>query len=423
MNGVRDMTEPDNRQKILIVDDTPENIRILVELLKDEFATIVATGGERALRLAVKEPLPDMILLDVMMPEMDGYEVCSRLKSDSRTADIPVIFITALQDKKSEQLGLGKGAVDFISKPFIPELVLLRVRIHLELQRHRRHLEELVSQRTRELEELNRHLDARVTEEVEKNREKDQYLAHQARFASMGQMMSAISHQWRQPLNNIGLLLQNASIDFHEGRLDINTFDKTVSDAMKSLKFLSTTIDLFRNFFKGKASSTVFTLQETISRTCALLRAELESHSINVEIENLSSPLLRGNDNELSHALLNILVNSMEALVERCPESPLIRIVCDSSEGFARVTISDNAGGIPEEIIGSIFDPYFTTKFMSQGTGIGLYLTRMIVEKQLGGRVTACNGPDGAILTVELPEEPLRGDSEESVWKTPVTGN
>ncbi len=396
----------DRRPKILIVDDTPENIKILVELLRNEYATIVATGGERALRLAETDPVPDMILLDVMMPNMDGYEVCSKLKSNEKTAAIPVIFITALQDHQSEQKGLEKGAVDYITKPFSPKLALTRVRIHLELQQHRRKLEELVRSRTQELEELNRYLDARVAEEVKKNREKDQYLAHQARFASMGQMMSAVSHQWRQPLNNIGLLLQNASLDFRDGRLDPDGFDTVVSEAMKSLKFLSNTIDLFKDFFKGKASGTRFDLQKTIEKTCDLLRAELENHSISVEFTSHGSSYLNGNNNELSHALLNIIINSMEALVERNVASPEIVINCESGKDYAKVTISDNAGGIPEEIIENIFDPYFTTKFMSQGTGIGLYLTRMIIEKQLGGWVTACNGEKGAIFTLQLPSCP-----------------
>ncbi len=411
------MPTTDKRTKILIVDDTPENIMVLVELLKDEFATIVATGGERALRLAVKEPVPDMILLDVMMPDMDGYEVCSKLKADPRTAEIPVIFITALQDKESEQMGLGRGAVDYITKPLVPELVLKRVKIHIELQQHRRNLEKLVQVRTSELEELNRHLDARVVEEVQKNREKDQYLAHQARFASMGQMMSAVSHQWRQPLNNIGLLLQNASLDFRDGQLTPDSFDIVVGDAMKSLRFLSQTIDLFRNFFKGKASGVRFELNDTIRKSCDLMKAELENHSITVEFESSGHLLLKGNDNELSHALLNIIINAMEALVEKQTETPSIRIRSESAEDGARVVISDNAGGVPEEIIDNIFDPYFTTKFMSQGTGIGLYLTRLIVEKQLGGKVTAHNGIAGAVFTIELPADPQHG--EDSVWKNP----
>lgn len=145
------MPENSPRRKILIVDDTPENIQVLMNLLKDEYAIAVANNGERALHLATATPAPDIILLDVMMPVMDGYEVCRRLKQDPATASIPVIFITGLSDQADEQKGLDLGAVDYILKPFAPTLVKARIRNHLELKTYRDHLEEMVNERTREL--------------------------------------------------------------------------------------------------------------------------------------------------------------------------------------------------------------------------------------------------------------------------------
>ncbi len=145
------MIREDHRQIVLIVDDTPENIRVLIDVLHDEYATLVATSGRRALQLAAAEPRPDVILLDVMMPEMDGYEVCRLLKEDSRTAGIPVVFITKLSDEDDERKGLDLNAVDYIHKPFRPHLVKARIRNHLELKGYRDHLEELVQERTREL--------------------------------------------------------------------------------------------------------------------------------------------------------------------------------------------------------------------------------------------------------------------------------
>ncbi len=139
------------RQTILIVDDTPENIMILMDLLRNQYTITVATNGKRALQLASSGTPPDLILLDVLMPEMNGYEVCSQLKADPRTSDIPVIFVTGLSDESDEQKGFDLGAVDFILKPFSPSLVKARVRIHLELKKHRDNLEEIVHERTREL--------------------------------------------------------------------------------------------------------------------------------------------------------------------------------------------------------------------------------------------------------------------------------
>ena len=140
-----------DKHKVLIVDDTPENIQVLMETLKEDYAIVAAINGEKALKMAAAEPTPDIILLDVMMPEMDGFEVCRRLKADEKTRDIPVIFITALSDAEDEARGLTLGAVDYLNKPFNPDLVKARIRNHLELKSYRDRLETLVRERTREL--------------------------------------------------------------------------------------------------------------------------------------------------------------------------------------------------------------------------------------------------------------------------------
>jgi len=139
------------RHRILIVDDTPENIQVLMETLKDEYAILAATNGEKALEVAEKEPQPDLILLDVMMPGMDGYEVCERLSKIDATMKIPVIFVTALAEAGDEARGLALGAVDYITKPFNASLVKARVRNQIELKRYRDDLEDTVAFRTREL--------------------------------------------------------------------------------------------------------------------------------------------------------------------------------------------------------------------------------------------------------------------------------
>jgi putative two-component system response regulator len=145
------VTAPERKAKVLIVDDTPDNIHVLMETLKGDFAIVAAINGEKALSMALAEPRPDLILLDVMMPGIDGYEVCARLKADVRTAPIPVIFITALSDEEDEARGLSLGAVDYITKPFRPGLVKARVRNHLQLKRYRDNLESLVEEQVAEI--------------------------------------------------------------------------------------------------------------------------------------------------------------------------------------------------------------------------------------------------------------------------------
>jgi two-component system sensor histidine kinase ChiS len=163
------MLEGEERPKVLIVDDTPENIQVLMGTLKDQYAIVAAINGEKALRMALAEPRPDLILLDIMMPGMDGFEVCSQLKSDPTTRDIPVIFLSALDDTANKVKGFEAGAVDYISKPFQPQEVHVRVNTHLTMSRLKRSLaekneelrayseglEERVKQRTAELASLN----------------------------------------------------------------------------------------------------------------------------------------------------------------------------------------------------------------------------------------------------------------------------
>ena len=138
------------RPKILVVDDVPANIKVLAEILRGDYDLAAATDGEQGLALALESP-PDLALLDIMMPLMDGYELCERLKADARTANVPVIFVSAMSEEEDERKGFGLGAVDYITKPFRPSLVQARVRTHLELKRHRDELDHLVRERTREL--------------------------------------------------------------------------------------------------------------------------------------------------------------------------------------------------------------------------------------------------------------------------------
>lgn len=139
------------KRKVLIVDDTPDNIHVLMETLKEDYAIVAAINGEKALTMALMQPSPDIILLDVMMPGINGYEVCKRLKEDVRTASIPVIFVTALSEAEDESRGLELGAVDYITKPFQPAIVKARVRNHVELKRHRDELEHLVAEQIEEI--------------------------------------------------------------------------------------------------------------------------------------------------------------------------------------------------------------------------------------------------------------------------------
>jgi sigma-B regulation protein RsbU (phosphoserine phosphatase) len=171
------MNDQVEKQTVLVVDDTPANIKVLMETLKDDYRIVAAVNGQRALQLAASDPNPDIILLDVMMPEMDGYEVCAKLKTDVKTRDIPIIFVTAMSDTQDETKGFELGAVDYITKPISPPVVLARVKNHLELKKAREILknqnlilEQRVEERTREVLELQKsEFELRVAKEKVEN--------------------------------------------------------------------------------------------------------------------------------------------------------------------------------------------------------------------------------------------------------------
>lgn len=404
------MGDASDMQKVLIIDDTPENIHVLMGILRDEYAIVVATHGEKALQLVTYVPIPDIILLDINMPGMDGYEVCSRLKADEMTCHIPVIFITAMSAEKDERKGLELGAVDYIHKPFNPALVKMRIRNQLDLKQYRDNLEDLVEQRTMELtiqhkllENLNANLEQRVAKEVEKNLEKDRFLIHQARFAAMGEMLNNIAHQWRQPLNNVGLLLQCAQLDYDDGSLDRSAFKLLVAKCMEMLQFMSQTIDDFQVFFKPMRERELFDPYSMLGKALSLVRSSFEKRGISINVNNYGTTVMLGFGNEFTQAILNILNNAGDVLTERGVAKPFIEIRCSHENNMNIIDIRDNGGGITLDIMDKIFDPYFTTKFMSQGTGIGLYMTKMIIEKNMGGMITAQNTAEGAEFIIELP--------------------
>jgi len=266
----------------------------------------------------------------------------------------------------------------------------------------RKKAEETLVDRQKQLEELNRTLEQRVEEETRKNREKDFLLIHQSRQAEMGEMLSIIAHQWRQPLNNIGLYAQVLVETCRQGELDADCLEGTVKNILDLLRHMSRTIDDFRNFLKPERKRTPFNVRETIDRTYALISESFRVHGIRVEIEGEGSLVVAGHPNEYAQAVMTILNNARDALVERRVGSPRIGIRIASEGERSVVTISDNAGGIAEELLDRIFEPYFTTRDGDKGTGIGLYMSQAIIEKSMRGRLSVRNTPEGAEFRIEV---------------------
>jgi PAS domain S-box-containing protein len=235
---------------------------------------------------------------------------------------------------------------------------------------------------------------------MESLREKDMLLVQQSRLAAMGEMINYIAHQWRQPLNTIGVLVQAMRDDYQDGECDDGYIELMVIQIMDLIQHMSCTIDDFRDFFRTASEERRFNLKEITCKTMSFLSPAMKADKIEVSLEADDNLMTKGHPNEFAHVLLNILNNAREALIERHVESPRIYVrVCRDGEK-AVVTIRDNAGGIPPNLIGRVFDAYFTTK--GKGTGIGLYMAKTIIEKRMKGCITVNNLGEGAEFRIEL---------------------
>jgi len=236
---------------------------------------------------------------------------------------------------------------------------------------------------------------------VEELRGKERMLAQQSRQAAMGEMIGNIAHQWRQPLNALGLTIQQLPLFYQLGEFSKEVLDTGVRKSMTLIKHMSRTIDDFRDFFSPDKEKAEFKVHQAVTRTVDLVHDSLTQRRIAVEIECQNEPVAYGYPNEYSQVLLNILINARDAFDTHPAEHPRIRIAVGAGNGRAVVTVTDNAGGIPAEFLENIFDPYFSTKGV-QGTGIGLYMSKTIIERNMQGTLTVRNMGDGAEFRIEI---------------------
>lgn len=251
------------------------------------------------------------------------------------------------------------------------------------------------------LKQLNETLEQRVLKEVNSNRQKDIILIQQSRLAAMGEMVHNIAHQWRQPLSALGLLISNIQDDFSFKTMTKESLDEDVATAYRLINRMSTTIDDFRNFFRPDREKSQFDIAEAAKDAAFILEAAIQNNHIELKT-NLSSHFwVLGFANQYAQAVLNLLVNAKEAILAKHIKNGNIYIELHEENGCAVLTVEDNAGGIPEDVLPRIFDPYFTTK--DQGSGIGLYMVKMIIEKNMGGHIEAVNTERGAKFSFVLP--------------------
>ena len=257
-----------------------------------------------------------------------------------------------------------------------------------------------------ELEDLNATLKERVETEVEKNRQKEQLIYQQSKQAAMGQMLNNIAHQWRQPLNAVSITVGKLEYASKKDILQKEDLDSSLQSIKSLVKQMSDTIDDFRNFFKPNKAKGYFSLLQCLKNSASVVSEAYESQNIKISI--ICDPQIEcfGYERELMQVLLVCFGNSKDAIEENGVREGKITVVGKQTpHGDVSITITDNGGGVKNEIIHDIFNPFFTTKEEGKGSGIGLYMSKQIIEQGMQGSISAVNNTDGLSVTIEIPKE------------------
>jgi signal transduction histidine kinase len=386
----------------MIVDDTPENLALIRTMLSDRgFEIFALPGGSLALR-AAERFVPDLVLLDITMPEMDGYEVCAKFKQDARLKDVPIIFLSALNDTEDKVKAFRLGGVDFITKPFQFEEVLARVLTHLkisslqrELKFQNEHLEELVAEKVRELSEAHQESRKRLAE-----------IAHMNRNLTSSVYSAAIAHDLRQPLTAIQSNAEAAELLIEQDPPALEQVREILADIRRDNQRAGQIILRMRGMM-NKTSTEIEDLDvnATVRDVIAFLASEARMRGVAVAAELAPGALRVLADRvQLQQVLINLMLNSMDAM-SAFPQGGCAISICTSSEEFNNVGVSvaDTGCGFGENI-GQVFESFFTTK--PEGMGMGLSITASLINAH-GGRIWAENAPaGGAIVRFTLPGLP-----------------
>ncbi len=416
-----------NEPFILIVDDNPTNLSVLSKALKSVGYKIrMAVDGEEALS-QVNRAHPELILLDIQMPKLDGFATCRHLQNNPETAGIPIIFMTALVDTKVKVEGLSLGAVDYITKPFFEPEVLARVKIHWRFKQLTDTLEKQVAEHTQKLEQ------AQIQ------------LVQQEKLSTLGQLVAGVAHEINNPVGFLKGNIQPAQdyvqdlfdlidlyqqklpvadeeivekieeIDWHFLREDLPKLLKSMNLGVERINTISNSLRTFSR--ADRQHKNPFNLHQGLDSTLLILKHRLKANENRPEIEVIKDygnlPDVECFPGQLNQVFMNLLANAIDALDEASllldcenTEANKYRITVSTSleNSQAKISITDNGQGISEEVQSKIFDHLFTTKDVGKGTGLGLAITRQIIVDKHGGSVDFKSQVDqGTTFIVQIP--------------------
>ncbi len=450
---------------ILIVDDNPSNLDVLSEALAGSgWEILVATDGETAIEQA-EYTQPDLILLDVMMPGIDGFETCHRLKASPLTNEISVIFMTALSDVGDKVKGFNLGAVDYITKPFEQKEVLARVNLHLKLRsltkiladqnlllkreiEDRLAAEAALHQLAQELEKRVEERTAELSQALDNLKKAQVQIVQSEKMACLGQLVAGVAHEINNPVsfisNNIPIAKEyiadligmtrlcqqkvTSTSEFEDKSQEIE-LDFLVEDLPKIIDSMAVGTERLynlsmslRNFSRLDTSAlTPVNIHDGVDSTLLILGHRLKGKGTRPAIKVIKEygelPLVECYPGQINQVFMNVLANAIDALEEStisCPlcgekqesnDNPQIRISTEMLQGDrVMIRIADNGVGITPEVMQHLFTPMFTTKSVGKGTGLGLSISREIVEAKHGGTLTCISSPEwGVEFVIELP--------------------
>ncbi len=246
------------------------------------------------------------------------------------------------------------------------------------------------------IREFNNQLEKKISKAIEESRKKDELLSYQSKLATMGEMIGIIAHQWKQPLSSLSMKIQGMK---YKKKLDDQYKDLFISDNMELINFMTKTIDDFRDFYRHDKKKEDFEVAKCIHKTLNIVKPQLVESKIELNVEGIEL-IINGLQSEFQHVILNLISNAKDVLIEKKIKNKKINILTKIENNKGIITVEDNAGGIPEEIIENVFDPYFTTKDTGKGTGIGLYLSKTIIEDTMKGQLIVSNSKEGACFKI-----------------------
>ena len=441
------LTQTEYSTTILLIDDNPTNLGVLYTALNQYgYEIFIEMDGKSGIEQAQKT-VPDLILLDVMMPGIDGFEACRQLKDNPLTENIPIIFMTALSDTIDKVKGLELGAVDYITKPFQQEEVIARIQVHLklrqvslELEQEKLNLEGKVQERTAELQNA-----------MEELKEAQLQIVQNEKMSSLAQLVAGIAHEINNPINfiagnikylevciqelfnitsfcqqkyandsDLNEVIENADLDFM-----MKDLPQLISSMKLGSKRISEIVAGLRNFSRlDEAAFKPANLHEGLENTLLLLKSRLNATVCRPEIEVIKFyedlPLVECNAGEINQVFMNILNNAIDALDDKAEQVTLDDLTSNNQKSYQiniqthmlqsgriQISIKDNGIGIYEAIQQKVFDPFFTTKPVGKGTGLGLSISYKIINDKHQGQLSFCSETGkGTEFVIEIPVQP-----------------